>query len=476
MVECTSDKIINPTTKRCVLKTGKIGIEILKIQKSKKSQKKIDCGNDKIMNPTTQRCVSKTGKIGLEILKTQKSRKSQGQMGECSDDKIMNPKTGRCVSKNGKIGLEILGEQSKGKSLKKKIENAIIKSEWFIITKNGCAYCAKAKSILTQNNKKFSELETTDSNIIYNVTDRYTSGYHFFPMIFNNGKFIGGFQELDNLKLNSIPSTPYIKSPLHEIKIKPYNETTFGGLPSDAFSAMLYLQYKYPDDCIAMSEIIPTGHWYDFALGWNEKSNNFFIPFAFWKSIQKCLNSGATFIVMPFIFMCHPPPYHANYLVYNSKTREMERFEPNGFISLACVNPPDLDSKIKNLFNKNIKNQNIGKDMITKMYSPLDFCPYLGFQRIQGDEFTQHKSTDPAGFCLAWATWYADVRLANPNKSRKQVVQMALDQMKKNPDSFTIFIRSYAEFTLQIQKKIKDSKDPKKFDKILIEMMQKTPI
>ena len=179
---------------------------------------------------------------------------------------------------------------------------------------------------------------------------------------------------------------------------------------------------------------------------------------------------------MPFIFMCHPPPYHANYLVYNSKTREMERFEPNGFISLACVNPPDLDSKIKNLFNKNIKNQNIGKDMITKMYSPLDFCPYLGFQRIQGDEFTQQKSTDPAGFCLAWATWYADVRLANPNKSRKQVVQMALDQMKKNPDSFTIFIRSYAEFTLQIQKKIKDSKDPKKFDKILIEMMQKTPI
>ena len=80
MVECTSDKIINPTTKRCVLKTGKIGIEILKIQKSKKSQKKIDCGNDKIMNPTTQRCVSKTGKIGLEILKTQKSRKSQVQM------------------------------------------------------------------------------------------------------------------------------------------------------------------------------------------------------------------------------------------------------------------------------------------------------------------------------------------------------------------------------------------------------------
>ena len=475
MNECSNDKIMNPTTGRCVLKTGKIGIEILKIQKSKKSKKShkkmVECSNDKIMNPKTGRCVSKTGKIGLEILKTQKPHKPQKKMSECSDDKIINPKTGKCVLKTGKIGVEILGQQSKVGSLKKKIENSIIKSEWFIITKNSCTFCAKAKSILVQNNKKFSELETTDSNIIYNVTDRYTSGYHFFPMIFNNGKFIGGFQELDNLKLNSIPSTPYIKSPLHEIKIKPYNETTFGGLPSDAFSAMLYLQYKYPDDCIAMSEIRPTGHWYDFALGWNEPSNNFFIPSAFWKSIQKCLNSGATFIVMPFIFRCYPPPYHANYLVYNSKTREMERFEPNGFISLACVNPPDLDSKIKNLFNKNI-----GKYMIKNMYSPLDFCPYLGFQRIQAEELTEQKPTDPAGFCLAWATWYADVRLANPNKSRKQVVQMALDQMKKNPVSFTVFIRSYAEFTVQIQKKIKDSKDPKKFDKILIEMMQKTPI
>ena len=227
MNECSNDKIMNPTTGRCVLKTGKIGIEILKIQKSKKSKKShkkmVECSNDKIMNPKTGRCVSKTGKIGLEILKTQKPHKPQKKMSECSDDKIINPKTGKCVLKTGKIGVEILGQQSKVGSLKKKIENSIIKSEWFIITKNSCTFCAKAKSILIQNNKKFSELETTDSNIIYNVTDRYTSGYHFFPMIFNNGKFIGGFQELDNLKLNSIPSTPYIKSPLHEIKIKPYN-------------------------------------------------------------------------------------------------------------------------------------------------------------------------------------------------------------------------------------------------------------
>ena len=86
--------------------------------------------------------------------------------------------------------------------------------------------------------------------------------------------------------------------------------------------------------------------------------------------------------------------------------------------------------------------------MIKKMYSPLDFCPYLGFQRIQYAE-GQQKSTDPGGFCLAWATWYADIRMANPNKTQKQVIQMALDRMKFSPESFTTFIRSYAEFTIQ---------------------------
>ena len=453
MNECSNDKIMNPTTGRCVLKTGKIGIEILKIHKSKKSKKShkkmVECSNDKIMNPKTGRCVSKTGKIGLEILKTQKPHKPQKKMSECSDDKIINPKTGKCVLKTGKIGVEILGQQSKVGSLKKKIENSIIKSEWFIITKNSCTFCAKAKSILIQNNKKFSELETTDSNIIYNVTDRYTSNYHYFPMIFNNGKFIGGFEELDKLKLNSIPSTPYMKSPLHIIKPKYYDETTFGGFASDAFNAMLYLKYKYPDDCIVMADDKRTRNyhiWSDFALGMFEKQKkgiDFFIPSFFWESVQKCIDNGAIFIVMPFIFRCDPPPYHANYLVYNSKTKEMERFEPNGFISLDCVNPPNLDSKIQDLFNKNI-----GKDMIKKMYSPLDFCPYLGFQRIQYAE-GQQKSTDPGGFCLAWATWYADIRMANPNKTQKQVIQMALDRMKFSPESFTTFIRSYAEFTIQ---------------------------
>ena len=422
------------------------------------------CASDKVINPTSGRCVLKTGKIGIEIMKTQKKK------GECNDDKITNPKTGRCILKTGKLGIEILRSLKNRDRELNKIKNAI-NSEWFLVTKNSCGYCAKAKSLLKEFNIKFTELEASNITLglIYHVTDQLTNDYKYFPMIFHNSKFIGGFNELQTLKLEHVHSdTPYMKSPLHMIKTQPSNQTSFVGSTWHEYVAMMYLKYKYPQNCI----VIPPDHDFKYYIGhlgntsliWNENNNTIIVPYGFWESVTKCLDSGATFIVMPFIFICSYPPNHANYLIYNSKTKEMERFEPNGFIEGHCLNPPDLESKIQKLFNKNVR-----KDMISKIYSPLDFCPYMGFQRIQAME-GQKKATDPGGFCAAWVVWYADIRMSNPNKNRKQTIKMALDQMNANQESFTEFIRSYAEFIVQIGIKLKDSKNP---DKVFEEIFKK---
>ena len=75
--KCPDDKIYNPETKRCVLKSGKIGKMLLikndgnkKEIKIKKTDKKDDkkCSDDKIYNPETKRCVLKSGKIGKLLL------------------------------------------------------------------------------------------------------------------------------------------------------------------------------------------------------------------------------------------------------------------------------------------------------------------------------------------------------------------------------------------------------------------------
>ena len=67
--KCPEDKILNPKTKRCVLKTSKIGKELLKIIKG--SPKK-ETPENKILNPKTKRYVLKTSKIGKELIKNKK--------------------------------------------------------------------------------------------------------------------------------------------------------------------------------------------------------------------------------------------------------------------------------------------------------------------------------------------------------------------------------------------------------------------
>ena len=73
---CTSDKILNPSTGRCVLKSGKIGQKLLgkkksapKAPKAPKALKGKKCSNNKILNPSTGRCVLKSGKIGQKLMK-----------------------------------------------------------------------------------------------------------------------------------------------------------------------------------------------------------------------------------------------------------------------------------------------------------------------------------------------------------------------------------------------------------------------
>ena len=144
--------------------------------------------------------------------------------------------------------------------------------------------------------------------------------------------------------------------------------------------------------------------------------------------------------------------------MYNTKTKELERFEPHGFISLGCLNPPGLENKLADLFNKNVK-----KDMVKQVFAPLSFSPAISFQNIQHkQEISQRKSSDPKGFCVAWSAWYADTRLSNPNKSRIEVVNMALENLKKSPFSFTQFIRSYSAFLGTVSQQIKQGNNPGK--------------
>ena len=69
-------------------------------------------------------------------------------------------------------------------------------------TSNWCGYCTAAKNLLKDLNLEFEEVNIEEKNISRNDLLELSGGYTI-PQISINGKFIGGFQELQNLYQNN---------------------------------------------------------------------------------------------------------------------------------------------------------------------------------------------------------------------------------------------------------------------------------
>ena len=73
------------------------------------------CAPDEIMNPSTGRCVKRSGKIGQTLIESPPVHPPKAKIAtkQCASYEIRNPKTGRCVRRDGKIGKSILESQPK---------------------------------------------------------------------------------------------------------------------------------------------------------------------------------------------------------------------------------------------------------------------------------------------------------------------------------------------------------------------------
>ena len=61
--------------------------------------------------------------------------------------------------------------------------------------KKGCPYCDKAKAFLKNKNQK---VELIDGENLKNFENIIGYEYKWWPKIFYNGKFIGGYSDLEN--------------------------------------------------------------------------------------------------------------------------------------------------------------------------------------------------------------------------------------------------------------------------------------
>ena len=203
------------------------------------------------------------------------------------------------------------------------------------------------------------------------------------------------------------------------------------------------------------------------------------VPKGFQDNFMRCINNPhIRFIVIPIRFIhikCQEnlnvanAQAHANMVLYDKKTRTMERFEPWGLLDLYDNNDFDLE------FSHWIMNAPENRQLPIEHYlGATEICPRNGFQFLQeqtgfgalsekeeekffellsaNDGFfnkIEQSGSSPnmiVNFCTIWSNWYANLRMSNPSIAPARVIKESMILLRNDPRGMSSFILRYAAF------------------------------
>jgi hypothetical protein len=179
-----------------------------------------------------------------------------------------------------------------------------------------------------------------------------------------------------------------------------------------------------------------------------------------WGHIKRvCLDKDRKqrFIIIPLIIEYNDKLSHANYIIYDKQTNELERFEPHG---TNYMTDSSIDDELLKLFKEKTKKTEkteIKEIKDIKYFKPADFLPNVCFQSTQNikdrtkfpdDNYKKNEDyKNYMGTCSLWSTWWADLRLSNPTVDRKELAKLAQEYLSNQEDfSLTAFITDYGNF------------------------------
>jgi ankyrin repeat protein len=245
---------------------------------------------------------------------------------------------------------------------------------------------------------------------------------------------------------------------------KPLEFCTYTGVTLDILVGLIYLLEKHTNSCSTLTTKfieneklckyykslgISSGskcEFLNFEIVWVYQKLHF--PKDFINEFKKCQsNNQIRFIIIPLGIELRTAS-HANYLIYDIKKRELERFEPHGSTTpyKFNYNPELLDTLLRDKFIDIVPE--------IKYISPKQFLPKIGFQLFDTYENKCKKIGDPGGFCGLWATWYVDLRMQYYDVERSKLVRHMINEIKLNNLSFKNLIRNYSNSILEIRDSI----------------------
>lgn len=163
-------------------------------------------------------------------------------------------------------------------------------------------------------------------------------------------------------------------------------------------------------------------------------------------NIKDMFKNNARFIII-YLSLLDPKIFnkHANVLIYDKKTNEVERFDPYGLNLSIPFNYTELDKRLIQYFSK--------IDSNIKYISPKDYLSEVSLQRLDTEE-NQIFIGDPNGFCVSWCIWYTNLRINNPNINRSKIIRYIVDIFNQKQIKYKNLIRNFSYNITNIRDKI----------------------
>ena len=315
-----------------------------------------------------------------------------------------------------------------------------------------------------KKNINLKELNETETELIQNINIDSNKPLCFSLINDKIKNYVKSFKK--DKKIYDIHSYPiHTKYPK---LIENYSDViipTFTGSTIDVLSGLIFLNNKYKNIMSTSLKLL------DPSISLINCHNNICEIVGFeilWKNFQLLLplsksndlmreltyikiNKKIRFFGIPIGIELNTKDYvfgHANFLLFDFFTMQVERFEPHG------AEPPyGLDYNahlLDNLLENKINSFKLG----FKYISPFDYLPKIGFQIKEIYELKSDYIGDPNGFCAVWCIWWADMRIGNYDISRKKLVSLLSREIINEEYSYKKLIRNYSFFITEIRDKL----------------------
>jgi hypothetical protein len=202
--------------------------------------------------------------------------------------------------------------------------------------------------------------------------------------------------------------------------------------------SVLFVINKYPNAYLIKPKDVDVKNKCSYVVKWIYKGDDKFLikfPDGFVNMFNDALtNDSVRFIVILVSLSSKTGGRHANSLIYDKRTGELERFDPLGPNINESYSVEDFDNEVFEYFTNNFK---FPKKL--KYIKPIDYCPSEMYQIRELDEIAYD---DMHGNCAVWRLWYIDIKLANQNLNRKTLIKLSLSKIELF-GSFQRFIKAY---------------------------------